>query len=204
MARSWCQAPAQSRSRLPPDDMKDQYHPQTGDASNLATAHTDSTHYQQIVQAGYPGEMTQRFDGEALRLTAELRDSDTATIRGAHSGRRFRARAGQGAAARSGSSTGIKSHENEEDNMSGAQPGSGVFVRGRFGWRAGLLQRQDSLGRRRHRVRRGGIAAAQIQGVGAVHAKPVGSAAASSHGGQSPRRAGLALKPPRRQHFSAG
>jgi hypothetical protein len=52
--------------------MKDQYHPQTGDASNLATAHTDSTHYQQIVQAGYPGEMTQRFDGEALRLTADF------------------------------------------------------------------------------------------------------------------------------------
>jgi hypothetical protein len=89
--------------------------------------------------------------------------------------------------------------------MSGAQPGSGVFVRGRFGWRAGLLRRQDSLGTRPHRrVRRGGIAAAQIQGVGAVHAKPVGRAVASSHGGQSPRRAGLALKPPRRQHFSAG
>jgi hypothetical protein len=52
--------------------MKDQYHPQTGDASNLATAHTDSTHYQQIVQAGYPREMTQRFDGEALRLTADF------------------------------------------------------------------------------------------------------------------------------------
>jgi hypothetical protein len=52
--------------------MKDRYHPQTGDASNLATAHTDSTHYQQIVQAGYPGEMTQRFDGEALRLTADF------------------------------------------------------------------------------------------------------------------------------------
>ena len=46
----------------------------------------------------------------------------------------------------------LKAYENEERDMSGAQPSIGVFVRGNVGWRAGLLRRQGILGTRRHRA----------------------------------------------------
>lgn len=46
----------------------------------------------------------------------------------------------------------LETHENEERDMSGAQPSIGVFVRGNVGWQAGLLRRQGSFGTRRHRA----------------------------------------------------
>jgi hypothetical protein len=179
MARSWYGTAAQSRSRLPCVAARTAITPRrvmpTAWRPHTLTARIN----QQICPAWIPRrDEAVRYDGKGPRLTAGFEvviprlpmAPDRVEDLGLELTKVRRLDPDPGPA--------LKAHENEKKDMNCAQPSTEVFVRGKC-WLAGWAARAaGSLG---------------DAPTGAVHGEPVGGATASSHGGQSLRRTGLAL-----------
>ena len=198
MARSWYRAAAQSRSRLPCVTARIAITPRRV----MPIAWRPHTLTARINQQIYPAWIPRRddavrYDGEGPRLTADFEvviprlpvAPDRVEDLGLELAKVRRLDPDPGPA--------LKTHENEKKDINCAQPSIGgcSFV-ANVGWRAGLLGAAGSLG---------------DAPTGAVHGEPVGGAAASSHGGQSPAQDRSRLQtiasttlPRRLMHTAAG